>query len=143
MDITTTQVLELMHIDLFGPTQSESIRRKKYARVGVEDYSGFTWLDFLRSKSDTFTTFRRICFNIQTKKGSILKRLKSDDHGKEFENNLFLDFCEGYSIKHEFSTPKIPQQNGIVERKNITIQDMTRVMLNVKNIAHSWRGISS
>lgn len=46
------------------------------------------------------------------------------DHDKEFENILFSDFCEAYGITHEFLTPKIPQQNGVVERKNKTIQDM-------------------
>ncbi|XP_062114816.1 uncharacterized protein LOC133827603 [Humulus lupulus] len=44
-------------------------------------------------------------------------RLRSD-HGKEFENNIFADFCNLEGIVHEFSAPKTPQQNGVVERKN-------------------------
>ncbi|XP_073049481.1 uncharacterized protein [Primulina eburnea] len=38
-------------------------------------------------------------------------------------------------ITHEFSAPKTPQQNGIVERKNRTLQEMARVMLSSKNIS--------
>lgn len=84
-----------MHIDLFGPTQTESIGEKKYTLVCVDDYSRFTWIDFLRSTSNTFSAFSKICLSIQTEKGTIFKRLRSD-HGNEFENSFFSEFCEGY-----------------------------------------------
>ena len=60
-------------------------------------------------------------------------RIRSD-HDKEFENSHFIDFCNKHDIRHEFSTPKTPQQNGVVERKNITLQEMARVMLKEKNV---------
>lgn len=70
--ITTTQVLELMHIDLFVPTQTESTEGKKYALVCVDFtqdlrslYSRSTWIYFLRNKFDTFSVFRRICLTIK------------------------------------------------------------------------------
>ena len=47
--------------------------------------------------------------------------------------NLSL-FCEKNGIKKEFSTPKTPQQNGVVKRKNQVIQEMARVMLLNKRI---------
>lgn len=87
-DITSTQVLELMHIDLFRTTQIESVGCKKYALVCVDDYSRYTWIDLLINKSDAFGAFKKKCLNIQTQKGSTLRRLRSD-HGKEFESNLF------------------------------------------------------
>lgn len=61
--------------------------------------------------------------SVQIEKGIILKRLRSD---------------HGYGITHEYSAPKIPQKNGIVERKNRIIQDMVRVMLNTKSLGHKW-----
>ena len=61
-------------------------------------------------------------------------RIRSD-HGKEFENTIFFEFCDKHGIAHEFSAPKTLQQNGVVERKNRTIQEMTRVMLNSKNLS--------
>lgn len=67
----------------------------------IDDFSRYTWIDFLRNKSDTFRAFRKICLNIQTEKGSILKQLRSN-HVKEFENNLFSNFCEVYEIIQEF-----------------------------------------
>ncbi|BBG92903.1 transposable element gene [Prunus dulcis] len=61
------------------------------------------------------------------------------NHGSEFENSQFLKFCEEMGIKHEFSAPITPQQNGVVERKNRVLVEMARVMLNSKNLAkHFW-----
>ena len=65
-------------------------------------------------------------------------RLRSD-HGREFENSCFSDFCNAERIAHEFSAPITPQQNGIVERKNRTLQEMARVMLLAKDLpSHFW-----
>ncbi|KAG9443041.1 hypothetical protein H6P81_018895 [Aristolochia fimbriata] len=55
---------------------------------------------------------------------------------REFENNQFAQFCEKKGISHEFSAPKTPQQNGVVERKNRTLQEMARAMINSKNLPH-------
>ena len=62
------------------------------------------------------------------KKGVPIVKIRSD-HGKEFENAKFEVFCYKHDIKKEFFTPKTPQQNGLVERKNRVIQVMARVML--------------
>jgi len=47
-------------------------------------------------------------------------RIKSD-HGTDFENAKFNEFCSSEGIIHEFSSPITPQQNGVVERKNGTL----------------------
>ena len=56
-DINTSNVLELLHMDLMGPIQVEIINGKRYIFVCVDDFSRFTWVDFLREKSDTFEAF--------------------------------------------------------------------------------------
>jgi len=47
-----------------------------------------------------------------------------------FEYDKFQLFCEENGILHNFSTPRTPQQNGVVERKNRSLQEMARTMLN-------------
>ena len=61
--------------------------------------------------------------------GLPIKKMKSDN-GTEFKNTLVEEFLDEEGIKHEFSTPYTPQQNGVVERKNRTLIDMTRTMLD-------------
>ena len=102
----------------------------------VDDFSRFCWVEFLRDKSETFQVFKALCFRLQKEKardiGKVI-RIRSD-HGREFENNVFAEFCEDNGISHEFSAPITPQQNGIVERKNRSLQEMARVMLHTTNI---------
>jgi len=57
------------------------------------------------------------------------------DHGGEFENELFETFCEKHGIVHEFSSPRTPQQNWVVERKKRTLQEMARTMIHENNLA--------
>ncbi|GAA0156042.1 hypothetical protein LIER_13626 [Lithospermum erythrorhizon] len=120
-------------MDLMGPVQVESIAEKKYIYVCVDDYSRYTWFKFLREKSDDFDVFKNLATHIQREKALPIIRIRSD-HGKEFENIKFDDYCKQEGIKHEFSAPITPQKNGIVERKNRTIQEMARVMLHSKKV---------
>ncbi|GJT53405.1 retrovirus-related pol polyprotein from transposon TNT 1-94 [Tanacetum coccineum] len=49
----------------------------------------------------------------------------------EFDNEVqFGEFCNANGITHNFSAPRTPQSNGVVERKNRTLQEMSRTMLN-------------
>jgi hypothetical protein len=57
-----------------------------------------------------------------------IKCLRSDNGG-EFTSKEFMDFCSEHGIKRQFSVARTPQQNGVVERKNKTIQEMARTML--------------
>ena len=52
------------------------------------------------------------------------------DHGGEFQNSMFERFCEKHGISHSFSAPRTYQQNGVVERKNRSLEELARTMLN-------------
>ena len=58
-----------------------------------------------------------------------IKKIRSDN-GTEFKNTQVDEFIDDQGIKHEFSTPYTPQQNGVVERKNRTLIDKARTMLD-------------
>ncbi|GJT41509.1 retrovirus-related pol polyprotein from transposon TNT 1-94 [Tanacetum coccineum] len=45
--------LQILHMDLCGPMRVESFNGKKYVLVIVDDYSRYTWTNFLRSKDET------------------------------------------------------------------------------------------
>ena len=137
--VATSRPLELLHVDLMGPTRTESMGGKRYIMVVVDDFLRYSWVDFLREKSKACDKMERICKRLQNKKGVPIVRIRSD-HGKEFENAKFEVFCNEHDIKKEFSAAKTPQQNGMVERKNRVIQEMARVML-LKKIFHRSSGL--
>ena len=62
------------------------------------------------------------------------------DNGGEFTSNEFMDFCEERGIKIQFSTTRTPQQNGVVERKDKTVQEMARTMLNDSKLSDIFWG---
>ncbi|GKA02659.1 reverse transcriptase domain-containing protein [Tanacetum coccineum] len=51
------------------------------------------------------------------------------DNGTEFKNKEMNQFCEMKGIKREFSVARTPKQNGVAERKNITLIEAARTML--------------
>ena len=105
--LATTRVLELLHRDLMGPMQVENLGGKRHAYVVVDDYSRFTWVKFIKEKSEVFEVFKELCQQVQREKNCGVVRIRSD-HGKEFENNKFEEFCASEGISHEFSSPIAP-----------------------------------
>jgi hypothetical protein len=116
-------------MDLFGPIAYISISGSKYCLVIVDDYSCFTWVFFLQEKSQTQETLKGFLRQAQNEFGLRIKKIRSDN-GTEFKNSQIEGFLEDEGIKHEFSSPYTPQQNGVVERKNRTLLDMSRTMLD-------------
>jgi transposase InsO family protein len=127
--MTAHRPLELLHMGLFGPIAYISIVRSKYCLVIVDDYSRFTWVFFLQEKSQTQETQKRFLRQAQNEFGLRIKKIRSDNE-TEFKNSQIEGFLEEEGIKHEFSSPYTPRQNGVVERKNITLLDMVRTMLD-------------
>ena len=131
--VATSHPLELLHVDLMGPMKMVSMGGKCYIMVVVDDFSRYSWVEFLREKSEACDKMERLCKRLQNEKGVPIVKIRSD-YGKEFENAKFEVFSNEHDIKKEFSTPKAPQQNRVVERKNRVIQEMARVMLLNKNL---------
>jgi hypothetical protein len=74
----------------------------------------------------------------QNEFGLRIKKIRSDNR-TEFKNSQIEGFLEEEGIKHEFSSPYMPQQNGVVERKNRTLLDMARTMLDeYKTLDRFW-----
>jgi len=120
--VSTLKPLELLHMNLFGPSRTMSLGGNYYGLVIVDDYSRYTWTLFFRTKNDAFDVFRKLVKVIQNEKGLNIVSIRSD-HGGEFQNEYFDKFCEENEIHHNFSTPRTPQQNDVVERKNRFLEE--------------------
>ena len=107
--------------------------------VVVNDFTRYTWVVLLKSKSDAPEHIEALCTRLQNKKNMKIDQIRSD-HGKEFENSYMESFCTRSGISQEFSAPITLQQNGVVERKNKVIQEIARAMLHNKDVARNlWR----
>ena len=90
--VSTSRLLELLHVDLFGPMDMISMGGKSYGFVIIDDYSRFTWIYFLAHKDEALHTFIRHCKKVQNEKGLTLINVKSN-YGGEFENHGFESSC--------------------------------------------------
>ena len=52
------------------------------------------------------------------------------DNATEFKNQLLNDFCPDKGINRQYSAPRTPQHNGVVESKNRTLIEDARTMLS-------------
>ncbi|GJZ35296.1 retrovirus-related pol polyprotein from transposon TNT 1-94 [Tanacetum coccineum] len=122
--VSTTRCLELLHMDLFSPSDVRSYGGNRYTLVIVNDYSMYTWTRFLKDKTKAFDQFEIFSKKIQNQLGCTIVLIRTD-HGREFDNEVqFGEFCNGNGITQNFSAPRTPQSNGVVERKNRTLQEI-------------------
>ena len=63
--MTTTSPLQLLHIDLFGPSTYKSFGGNAYGLVIVDDFTRFTWVYFLEDKARTQECFKRFARKAQ------------------------------------------------------------------------------
>ncbi|GJU25316.1 retrovirus-related pol polyprotein from transposon TNT 1-94 [Tanacetum coccineum] len=136
--VSTTRCLELLHMDLFGPSALQSYGGNRYTLVIIDDYFRYTWTRFLKDKTKAFDQFEIFSKKIQNQLRCTIVSIKTD-HGRKFDNEVqFGEFCNANEITHNFSAPRTPQSNGMVERKNRTLQEMSRTMLNEQSLPQNF-----
>jgi len=139
--VSTSKSLELFHMDLFCPSRTMSLGGNDYALVIVDDFSRFTWT--LESKSDAFAAFKKLAKRLQNTNYNNICVIRSD-HGGEFQNEKCSSFCEKLGIFHNFSAPRTPQQNGVVERNNRSLEELARTMLSESSLPkYFWEDVVS
>ncbi|GJU60938.1 retrovirus-related pol polyprotein from transposon TNT 1-94 [Tanacetum coccineum] len=85
--VSTTRCLELLHMDLFGPSTVWSYGGNLYTLVIVDDYSRYTWIRFLKTKTEAFEQFEIFSMKIHNQIGCPIVSIRMD-HGREFDNEV-------------------------------------------------------
>ena len=88
---------------------------------------------FFKYKSEVAEIFWKFKVKVENESGLKIQILRLDN-GKEYMSEKFNLFCEDSGIEHQLTTPYTPQQNGVSERRNRYILEMTRCMLYKKNL---------
>jgi transposase InsO family protein len=103
----------------------------------VDDFSCFTWVFFLQDKSEAKRIVKKFIRRVQNEFELKVKNIRSDN-GSEFRNTQVEEFLDEEGIKHELSASYTPQQNGIIERKNRTLIEAARTMLDEYKTPNSF-----
>ncbi|GJT27965.1 putative ribonuclease H-like domain-containing protein [Tanacetum coccineum] len=125
---TISEPLQLLHMDLFGPTSIRSIDHKYYSLVVTDDLSRFSWVFFLGTKDETYYILKDFITFIENQLNKKVKAIRCDN-GTEFKNSKLIELCGSKGIKRDYSNARTPQQNRVAERKNRTLIEAARTML--------------
>ena len=110
--VSTAKPLDLLHLDLFGPTKTPSLGGKKYGMVIVDDFSRYGWVMFLAHKDEAFKLFEKFCKKIQNEKGTSIVSIRSD-HRIEYENQHFESFMKKMELPTTSLVLGLPNKMGL------------------------------
>ncbi|GJT22454.1 retrovirus-related pol polyprotein from transposon TNT 1-94 [Tanacetum coccineum] len=133
--------LHILYMDLFGPVSLMSINHEKYTLVIVDEYSRYTWVYFLRNKSQATEMIMSFIRMVENQNDVKVKQIKTDN-GTEFKNQELESFCNEKGISQNFSSLYTPKQSGVAKRKNKTLIEAARTMLNGSVLSkHFWTNV--
>jgi Integrase core domain len=122
---------------VWGPAPIESYNGFKYYVTFIDDHSRTTWVYLLKSKHEVFFRFQEFFNLVGNQFGAKIKFFRSDN-GTEYVNKNFSDFFKEKRIIHQTTCVNTPQQNGVSERKNRHLLEVTRSLLFQNNVPKSY-----
>ncbi|KAG7556913.1 Integrase catalytic core [Arabidopsis suecica] len=129
---------DLVHSDVWtSPCASRD--NHKYFVTFIDEKSKYTWITLLPTKDrvyDAFLNFQNYVTNHFDAKIKILRT----DNGGEYTSTKFKEHLEKCGILHQTSCPYNPQQNGVAERKNRHLMEVSRAMLFQKHMPKRFWG---
>lgn len=133
------RILDLIHTDVCGPMKNTTPGGCRYLMTLIDDRSRYTVVCLLRQKSDTAACIKRFVAHVKTRFGRAPCVIRSDGGG-EYVNRELKEFYELEGIQTQFTTAYSPQQNGVAERKNRSLQEMATCMLLDAGLAKRFWG---
>jgi transposase InsO family protein len=128
------EILDLIHLYFCGPMLVRSLGGSLYYVIFIDDYSRKMWLYLLKSKDKVFNKFQEFKAEIENLTNKKIKTLRIDNGG-EYTSKEFIAFSKSAGIRRELTVPHNPQQNGVAERKNRSIEEMVKSLLNVQGLS--------
>ena len=127
--IHSTQIFELIHLDLWGPYRVQTYNGYKYFLTIVDDYSRTTWTHLLAVKSNALPLIKAFVEMAYTQFNAKVKTIRSDNALELGLNKEATTFFMAKGIIHQTSCVATPQQNGVVERKHKHLLETSRALL--------------
>ncbi len=138
-DSRSTVKFGLVHSDVCGPFETITIGGYKYFVTFIDDFSGYCVAYLIRHKSEVFGKFKELFEFVKNKYQCTISILRSDNGGEYLSKN-FENYLKENGIESQTSTAYTPQQNGVAERMNRTLQDSMRSMLMEAKLSKQYWG---
>ena len=132
--ISSKSILDLVYSDVCGPMNQESIGGARYFITFIDDYSRICAVYTMKEKSEAFERFKEFETEVTNMTGKKIRRFRTDNGG-EYTSKQFESYLKSKGIKHELTCPFSPQQNGIAERINRTLQEIALAQLQNANMS--------
>jgi transposase InsO family protein len=124
----TSKPLQLVHSDVHGPMKVPTHQGYRYWVTFIDDFSRFKAVYLLKQKSETFAAFKQFKAWAENVTGARLGTLR-DDKGGEYMSGESGAFCIEHGIQRQHTVRNRPQQNGVAERSNRTMEEGVVSML--------------
>ncbi|GKA48621.1 retrotransposon protein, putative, ty1-copia subclass [Tanacetum coccineum] len=132
-----TNLLGIIHTDVCGPLRHVSRQGASYFITFMDDYSRYGYVYHLKHKHEVFETFKVFKNEVENQLGKIIKALRSD-RGGEYISQEFKYCLKACGIVQQLTPPYTPQHNRVSKRRNHTLLDMVRSMLNLTTLPLSF-----
>ena len=128
----------LIHSYISGPIPTTSMSGSWYIITFIDDFSRYTWVFFLKKKYEILERFTKFKASVENASGRKINSIIYHNGG-DYIKSKFLQICADSGIQIQHSIPYTPQQNGVEERKNRALKEMTTCMLEAKGlVANLW-----
>ena len=127
-EIQSKHKLQLVHSDVCGPMQTQSIGGAKYFVTFIDDYTCCCTVYFMKHKSEVLDKFKEFEVTTTNDAGRAIGTLRTDNGG-EYLSSAFQNYLKEKGIRHELTVPHSPQQNGVSERMNQTLVESACSMI--------------
>ncbi|CCA76258.1 hypothetical protein PIIN_10253 [Serendipita indica DSM 11827] len=124
---------ERTYSDLWGPCQTTSIGGARYFMTLTDDYSRRCCVIFLRDKSQAAERMKEYITWVK-RRWDRQPKVIGVDNGREFVNQTLQSWCQSQGIELQKTAPYSPSQNGVAERFNRTLVELSRAMLIARNL---------
>jgi transposase InsO family protein len=120
--------LGMINSNIMVPFPQPSISKARYVLTFIDDFSLFTWVFFLKLKSEVFECLLEFKALAKNESGCKINILRTNNGGEYF-NKYVQQLCIDVGIQLQHTVPYTPQQNGVTERKNRSLKEMANCML--------------
>ncbi|GJT32919.1 retrotransposon protein, putative, ty1-copia subclass [Tanacetum coccineum] len=132
-------LLGLIHTDVCGPFGTVPREGTSYFITFIDDFSRYGFVYLMKHKHEVFETFKVFQNEVENQLGKKIKAIRSDRGGENLSRE-FVNHIKSCGILSQLTPPYTPQHNGVSKRRNQTLLDMVRSMMNLTTLPKSFWG---